>query len=124
MQHKCHFQQDRRTFLFQHQHKYTSVHFQITIDTSPPHTGIVQDGVKGIPEVDFQQSTLLQAHWDGFFDRESGVLFYQYGFHTEPLSATDFHLDSGTQSVCYMYNVLVTTFLLSKSISNISHAFF
>lgn len=74
---------------------------QITIDTSPPHTGIVQDGIRGTAEVDFQQSIILQAHWDGFFDRESGVLFYQYGFHTEPISSEDFLSDTGNHLVCF-----------------------
>ena len=73
---------------------------QITIDTSPPHTGIVQDGIRGTPEIDFQQSTTLKVHWDGFFDRESGVLFYQYGFHTEHITAEEFVLDTETTLVC------------------------
>ena len=82
---------------------------QITIDTSPPHTGIVQDGIRGTPEVDFQQSTTLHVHWDGFFDRESGVLFYQYAFHTEPMSSSDFKLNSVNPEVhlLLMKNALV-----------------
>lgn len=78
---------------------------QITIDLSPPHTGIVQDGVKGVPEVDYQQSTILQAHWDGFFDRESGVLFYQYGFSANPISSEEFLLDTETKLV-YLYHIV------------------
>ena len=34
----------------------------------------------GSPEVDFQQSTTLAAHWEGFFDKESGVAFYESTF--------------------------------------------
>ncbi|KAK3100189.1 hypothetical protein FSP39_015958 [Pinctada imbricata] len=65
----------------------------ITIDISPPHTGIVHDGVRGTPEVDYQQDKTLHAHWDGFFDRESGVLFYQYGFDTQCIPKAKFQLD-------------------------------
>lgn len=78
---------------------------QITIDLSPPHTGIVQDGVRGVPEVDYQQSTTLQAHWDGFFDRESGVLFYQYGFSANPISSEEFLLNTETKMV-YLYHIV------------------
>ena len=53
---------------------------QITIDISPPHEGSVHDGFKGSPEVDYQQDLNLNAHWEGFFDRESGVEFYEYIF--------------------------------------------
>ncbi|XP_061176007.1 uncharacterized protein LOC133184958 [Saccostrea echinata] len=67
---------------------------KITIDVSPPHTGSVQDGVRGTNEVDFQQSKTLNAHWDGFFDKESGVMFYMYGFNTEPILADGFQLDN------------------------------
>ncbi|XP_064635756.1 uncharacterized protein LOC135492940 [Lineus longissimus] len=54
--------------------------FQITVDNSPPHTGAIHDGAQGSPEVDYQTSTTIQGHWDGFFDRESGIRFYQYAF--------------------------------------------
>jgi hypothetical protein len=69
------------------------------MDTSPPHPGSVEDGVRGTGEVDYQQSKTLAAHWQGFFDRESGVLFYQYGFHTSPISASAFALDTGNAMV-------------------------
>lgn len=38
-------------------------------------------------------------HWDGFFDRESGVLFYQYGFYRKPIDTGHFHLSQGTNLV-------------------------
>ena len=34
-------------------------------------------------EVDFQQNMGLYANWDGFFDKESGIKFYEYTFGTE-----------------------------------------
>lgn len=55
--------------------------------------------MRGTPEVDFQQSTTLYVHWDGFFDRESGVLFYQYGIHTKSMLHSDFQLDIGNPQV-------------------------
>lgn len=52
--------------------------------------------MRGTPELDFQQSTTLHVHWDGFFDRESGVLFYQYGIQKKQMRPSDFQLDNGT----------------------------
>lgn len=52
--------------------------FQITIDTSPPQTGTVHDGLNELPDIDYQQDFHLDFHWDGFFDPESGVQYYKY----------------------------------------------
>ena len=76
---------------------------KITIDISPPHTGTVQDGIKGTDEVDFQQSKTLFVYWDGFFDKESGVMFYMYGLSDEPIPAADFQLDSNSSIVKFSY---------------------
>ncbi|XP_061181031.1 uncharacterized protein LOC133189645 [Saccostrea echinata] len=82
---------------------------KITIDTSPPHTGMVEDGIPGGDEVDYQQSKTLTAHWEGFFDRESGVLFYQYGYDTKPLSASAFSLEaSGNGQIFETYSMHAT----------------
>ncbi|XP_061176006.1 uncharacterized protein LOC133184957 [Saccostrea echinata] len=81
---------------------------KITIDVSPPHTGNVQDGIIGTSEVDFQQSKTLNAHWDGFFDKESGVLFYVYGFDTEPIPADAFQLDSSNPLLKETYATYAT----------------
>ena len=67
---------------------------QITIDTSPPHPGYVHDGFEGQPEVDFQQTLTLSAHWSGFFDKESGVWFYMYGFAEKCLTGEVLQPDS------------------------------
>ncbi|VDI60122.1 Hypothetical predicted protein, partial [Mytilus galloprovincialis] len=53
---------------------------KITIDVSPPHEGTVHDGIRGDTEVDYQTDLHLDAHWEGFFDRESGVEFYRFIF--------------------------------------------
>ena len=64
--------------------------FQITIDISPPHEGSVHDGLKGDPEVDYQQQLHLHAHWEGFFDRESGVESYLYTFSNRCVTREEF----------------------------------
>ncbi|CAG2198378.1 unnamed protein product [Mytilus edulis] len=51
---------------------------KITIDTSPPQTGTVHDGLNELPDIDYQQDFHLDFHWDGFFDPESGVQYYKY----------------------------------------------
>ncbi|XP_052707847.1 uncharacterized protein LOC128183063 isoform X2 [Crassostrea angulata] len=78
---------------------------KITIDISPPHTGTVQDGIRGTDEIDFQQSKTLNAYWDGFFDKESGVMFYMYGFDTKPIPSSEFQLDSISSIVKETYSL-------------------
>lgn len=63
---------------------------QITIDITPPEPGHVHDGIYGFPEIDYQQDLQLEAYWEGFFDHESGVAFYQYEFATTCLTQDDF----------------------------------
>ena len=63
---------------------------QITIDVSAPHEGAVHDGIRGEPEVDYQQDLHIDVHWEGFFDRESGVEFYQYIFSDHCFSDEEF----------------------------------
>ncbi|XP_038057739.1 uncharacterized protein LOC119729229 [Patiria miniata] len=53
---------------------------KITVDASAPQAGVVHDGIPGSSEVDYQEGSDLSAHWEGFFDKESGVKFYQYLF--------------------------------------------
>ncbi|KAJ8299760.1 hypothetical protein KUTeg_023820 [Tegillarca granosa] len=74
---------------------------KITIDTSPPAEGFVLDGIKGQPEVDFQQSLVLFAYWEGFFDRESGIQFYQYAFNETCMAQEYFNLKNKTESIFY-----------------------
>ena len=64
---------------------------QITIDTSPPVAGTVHDG-PGPHDIDYQQSLTLHTTWHHFFDRESGVAFYQFAFGAQCLEADDFGL--------------------------------
>ncbi|XP_060084880.1 uncharacterized protein LOC132564227 [Ylistrum balloti] len=77
----------------------TTLRKKITIDVSPPHTGVVHDGVRGSLEVDYQQSLSLSAHWEGFFDRESGVKMYLYKFATSCQDSATMVLDSADPTV-------------------------
>ncbi|XP_078658232.1 uncharacterized protein LOC144903715, partial [Branchiostoma floridae x Branchiostoma belcheri] len=70
----------------------TTVTFQVTVDESPPTSGQVQDALQGQRDLDFQQDLQLHAWWDGFFDRESGVQFYQYGFANRCLGEDEFSI--------------------------------
>ncbi|OPL33819.1 hypothetical protein AM593_07242, partial [Mytilus galloprovincialis] len=69
----------------------------ITIDVSPPHEGYVHDGIRGDPEIDFQQDLHIDAHWEGFFDRESGVEFYQYIFSDHCFNNDEFKANNETK---------------------------
>ncbi len=63
--------------------------YQISVDISPPEVGIVKDGMPGMPEIDYQSTMDLNAHWDGFFDKESGIKFYLYIFDTQCRNQND-----------------------------------
>ena len=54
---------------------------------------MVHDGLPGNPEIDYQQGTTLNAYWDQFFDRESGVFFYQYVVDTSCADKSTFDLN-------------------------------
>ncbi|KAK2158684.1 hypothetical protein NP493_1763g00001 [Ridgeia piscesae] len=64
--------------------------YKITVDTTAPHTGVVSDSEQSQPDIDFQQEFTQHASWQGFFDRESGVMFYQYVFSDACLTAKNF----------------------------------
>ena len=51
--------------------------------------GTVHDG-PGPGDLDYQQSLTLHATWHHFFDRESGVAFYQYSFSQQCLDVDGF----------------------------------
>ncbi|KAK3581576.1 hypothetical protein CHS0354_031922 [Potamilus streckersoni] len=76
----------------------TILSFKLTIDTSPPHVGVVHDGIAGSSEVDFQQSLTLNAFWEGFFDKESGIMFYRYKFAETCVGKEYFVLESPLRS--------------------------
>ena len=70
---------------------------KITIDVSPPFGGVVLEGVKGEPELDFQQDHTVKAHWSDFFDKESGIMFYRYGYGFDCLTSEDFDIKNGKE---------------------------
>ncbi|XP_046562885.1 uncharacterized protein LOC124271769 [Haliotis rubra] len=82
----------------------TKMEFKVTVDTSPPHPGVVKDGQIGNPEVDYQQHLQLSSQWDGFFDKESGVKFYQYKFGPQCLSANEFGVNKSSFEVTETYS--------------------
>ncbi|XP_046572274.1 uncharacterized protein LOC124280399 isoform X2 [Haliotis rubra] len=67
---------------------------KIQVNASPLQSGFVYDGQSGQPEVDYQDSLQLHAHWEGFFDRESAIAFYQYTFGPRCLQGHEFDLNS------------------------------
>ena len=75
--------------------------FQITIDISPPVAGTVHEGAQGEPEIDFQQEKTVKVHWNDFFDRESGIWMYRYGYGAECLKPEDFDIETGKE-VCIL----------------------
>ena len=56
---------------------------KILVDDSPPEVGHVFDGPMGSPDRDFQSDTLIDFHWTGFIDHESGITKYHYGIGPE-----------------------------------------
>lgn len=79
----------------------SSLTHHITVDTTPPLPGAVFDAPPGERDVDYQQDTALQAWWSGFFDRETGVAFYQYTFGTQCANSSLFihPLELGSQVI-------------------------
>ena len=58
---------------------------------------MVQEGVKGEPELDFQRDLYVNVHWSDFFDKESGIMFYRYGYGSECLTSEDFDIHNGKE---------------------------
>ncbi|KAL3841826.1 hypothetical protein ACJMK2_019925 [Sinanodonta woodiana] len=92
----------------------TVLSFKLTIDISPPHVGVVHDGIVGSPDVDFQQSLTLSAFWDGFFDKESGIMFYRYKFAETCVGKEYFVLESPLRSQIFETTTTHATFTAPK----------
>ena len=60
-------------------------------------------------DVDFQQDNTIHVHWDGFFDKESGVKFYEVIFDTK---CWDTLPSTNVSSVCVCVGFPQTTSLL------------
>ncbi|WAR05722.1 hypothetical protein MAR_021091 [Mya arenaria] len=87
---------------------------KVSIDVSPPNAGHVHDGTLGQPELDFQQSLTLTAHWDEFLDKESGIKFYMYSFATRCLSADEMHDDKTNPEIVKTYETTASTIVQSQ----------
>lgn len=58
----------------------------ILVDSSPPETGVVFDGIWDSPDIDFQSSKTFNAYWKGFYDHESGIHHFRYAVSEKCLS--------------------------------------
>ena len=57
----------------------------VTVDVTPPNSGLVHDGSSLVSDIQFQFSTTtVQAIWEPFRDHESGVVKYRWGLGTTP----------------------------------------
>ena len=57
----------------------------VTVDVTPPNSGLVRDGSSLFSDIQFQFSTTAaQAIWEPFRDHESGVVKYRWGLGTTP----------------------------------------
>ncbi|KAI6660214.1 hypothetical protein LOD99_10450, partial [Oopsacas minuta] len=62
----------------------------------------VSDSEVGQDDIDYQSDSLLHVSWTGFFDRESGVYFYLYGYSDSCLTTDVFVLfDNSTLNLTY-----------------------
>ncbi|XP_064643638.1 uncharacterized protein LOC135497735 [Lineus longissimus] len=77
----------------------SKVTIKVTIDASPPRPGAVVDGMSGEPDVDYQSSRFLTAHWKGFFDHESGIAYYQFIWGTSCANASVFGISYDNSKV-------------------------
>ena len=73
-----------------HAYLSSSASLSFIVDTTPPLGGVVIDGLRGVADLDYQQNSTLRGWWEGFVDRESAVLVYQYGFSRSCLNASHF----------------------------------
>ncbi|XP_078696223.1 uncharacterized protein LOC144924666 [Branchiostoma floridae x Branchiostoma belcheri] len=71
--------------------------FQVTVDRSPPLAGHVHDSLPNQTDTDYQQDLIIQASWEGFYDRESGVMFYLVSI-AETCTSTDNMTSVGNNS--------------------------
>jgi hypothetical protein len=62
----------------------------------------VYDGILGDYEVDFQQSLKVAGHWNDFFDKESGVWLYSYGFSENCLDENDLDVHSKVNKMLHL----------------------
>ena len=77
---------------YNHAQLPTSLTHQFTVDLTPPLSGNVFEGnsENGILDLDYQESLSFMIRWEGFFDRETSILTYQYIIDIECKTAASF----------------------------------
>lgn len=70
-----------------HAHLSTTLTAQFTVDLTPPLIGNIFDGPTH--DIDYTSNLELNFHWDGFFDRETDILIYQYIISTQCVLDSD-----------------------------------
>ena len=78
--------------VYNHAQLQTLVIKQFTVDLTPPLTGAVVEKHwnNQIYDIDYQSHLSFTVQWEGFFDRESGIISYQYIVDTKCASASSF----------------------------------
>ncbi len=94
-------------------HALLSTHLSLvfTVDATPPLPGVVQDGLGGGAELDYQANGTLTGTWSGFFDRESDIIFYEYVFGRECANSTVFTSPLDPDSVVMVTDTTSATVL-------------
>lgn len=87
----------------------TQLSLVFTVDTTPPLPGAVFDGPPTGSDVDYDRSLTLRGYWQGFFDRESDVLFYEYVFGSECANSSFFTYPLEAGSVAMETNMETAT---------------
>lgn len=82
----------------------------VTVDVTPPNSGLVRDGSSLLSDIQFQSSTTAaQAIWEPFRDHESGVVKYRWGLGTTPDNADVLNFtDVGTMTSAMAENLTLT----------------
>ena len=66
----------------------------------------MSDSEVGQNDINYQSDALLHASWTGFFDRESGVYFYLFGYASKCLTSEDFYLSSNASVITTILHYL------------------
>ena len=88
---------------------------KILVDDSPPETGYVFDGPAGSPDRDYQSQSLIEWHWTGFYDHESGISKYHYAVGAECFSKEELRFVGDNSSAYAMGETQQTTMSLNTS---------
>ena len=84
-----------------HAQLQTSLTRQFTVDLTPPLGGAVveKDWLKQTHDIDYQSNRSFSVHWEGFFDRETSIIAYQYIVDTRCAELSSFQYPNLGDSV-------------------------